>query len=48
VRRSLGFCDKALLFLFNHYEIASYAMGSPLVEIPYAEIRALIHSEFPL
>jgi hypothetical protein len=43
-----GFSEKALLFFFNHYEIAPYAMGSTLVEIPYAEIRDLIRPRFPL
>ena len=39
---------KALLFFFNEYEIASYSMGTTLVEIPYSEIRDLIRPEFPL
>lgn len=43
-----AFGEKALLFLFNEYEIASYSMGPTLVEIPYSEIRDLIRPEFPL
>jgi hypothetical protein len=43
-----GFGETALLFYYQHYEISYYAMGSTLVEIPYAEIRDLIRPEFPL
>jgi hypothetical protein len=43
-----GFSEKALVFAFNPYEIASGGMGATLVEIPYAEIRDLIRLEFPL
>jgi hypothetical protein len=43
-----GFGEKALYFFFNDYEIAPHAMGTTLVEIPYAEIRDLIRPEFPL
>ena len=43
-----GFGEKALLFLFNPYEIAPYSMGTTLVEIPYAEIRGLIRPGFSL
>jgi hypothetical protein len=43
-----GLGEKALVFAFNPYEIASYVMGATLVEIPYSEIRDLIRPEFPL
>jgi hypothetical protein len=43
-----GFGEKALYFFFNDYEIGPHAMGTTLVEIPYAEIRDLIRPEFPL
>jgi hypothetical protein len=43
-----GFGEKALLFLFNPYEIGPYFMGATLVEIPYTEIRDLIRPGFPL
>jgi hypothetical protein len=43
-----GFSEKALVFAFNPYEIASGGMGATLVEIPYAEIRDLFRPEFPL
>jgi len=43
-----GFGEKALLFFFNEYEIASHSMGPTSVEIPYSEIRELVRPEFPL
>ncbi len=43
-----AFGEKALLFFFNEYEIASYRTAPTLVEIPYSEIRDLIRPEFPL
>jgi len=40
-----GFGEKALVFYFNDYEIADYAHGATLLEIPYAELRDLLRPE---
>jgi hypothetical protein len=40
--------DKALIFLFNTYEIAAGAMGETEVKIPYADMRDLLKPGFGL
>jgi len=42
---NFGIKNDGLVFYFNSYEIAPYAMGPTEIKIPYAEIRNLIKED---
>ncbi len=40
--------EHSLIYQFNHYEIGAYAMGTPVLEIPYELIKALVKENSPI
>jgi hypothetical protein len=45
VNENFGIKDEGLVFFFNSYEIAPYAMGPTEILVPYAELKNLIKEE---
>lgn len=45
LNNNFGILQTGLIFCFNPYEVGSYAAGSPMVFIPYAEIAGLIRPD---
>ncbi len=43
---NLALTDKGIRFHYNPYEIAAYAFGSTVVNIPYSELEGLLKPEF--
>jgi len=43
---SMGFDDKGLIVIYNPYEIASYAEGPVLLEIPFAEVLPFLDKQY--
>jgi hypothetical protein len=43
---SLGFDDHGLIAIYNQYDIASYAEGSILLEIPYFEVLPFLDKQY--
>lgn len=39
---NVGFQDEEIVLIYNQYEIASYAYGQIIVEIPFEEVKTLI------
>ncbi len=37
-----------LVYQFNHYEIGAYALGAPILEIPYELIQSLVKEDSPI
>lgn len=48
VNTNVGLSQRGLVFNFNPYEIAPYAMGPTEFTVPYADIRALVPANSPL
>ncbi|MAY22694.1 MAG: hypothetical protein CMC74_07940 [Flavobacteriaceae bacterium] len=42
----LGFTENGLIFIYNQYDIASYAAGQITVEIPWKEIQPLLNKTY--
>lgn len=45
LNENFGIKNEAIMFYFNAYEIAPYAMGPTEIKIPYAEIKNLIKED---
>ncbi|MDR2041879.1 MAG: DUF3298 and DUF4163 domain-containing protein [Tannerella sp.] len=45
-----NFCvdDTGITYLFNEYEIAAYAVGPVVVQLPYGKVRHLLRADSPL
>lgn len=44
--QSIGFSDHGIQLIYNPYEIAPFAQGGTLLEIPYPELASLIAKEY--
>ncbi len=40
--------DHNLVYQFNHYEIGAYALGTPILEIPYELIQSFVKEDSPI
>nr|MCU0409966.1 RsiV family protein [Bacteroidales bacterium] len=48
LNKNFGIKNDGLVFYFNSYEIAPYAMGPTEIKIPYATIKKLVLNDGPL
>lgn len=44
--KEFGFTDKTFILHYNAYEIASYAQGDIIIEIPYSKLKGILKSNW--